>query len=229
MKKVFFIMIALFFSRIVLALETPILVTETTLTIDFDQTKELFFSFAEGDEIVFDFQLVKGKNLKEIEIIELPNNSVFSEFKAQNISSKRITVRNKGLYKFKFRSSSLGRRVCKIKISRIPANDATKKFNTNWKWKTIRDTIYTPYTLDSITGYKKINYKEKIKELVKTENVEELVFNKNQRVHSYYNENVSRSYLKVDLPNNTKTDLKEERIIAWAYWIGVGEEAQECI
>jgi len=114
-----------------------------------------------------------------------------------------------------------------IKIHRIPIDDSTRDFNTNWKWKTLRDTIYTPYTIDSITGYKTIKYKEKVRELDKTENVEDILFNKSQRVHSYYNENRSSTYLRVDLPNPISTELKEEKVIAWAYWIGVGQEAQK--
>lgn len=119
------------------------------------------------------------------------------------------------------------KRVCKIKIFRIPANESTKNFNTNWKWQTVRDTTYTPYTVDSITGYKKIKYKEKVKELVKTENVEDILFNKSQRVHSQTNQNPSSTYLKVDLPNAVVSGLREEKVIAWAYWIGVGQEAQQ--
>jgi len=205
----------------------PILVTESTISLNLDETEELYFSFAEGDIIEFDFEMVKGKHLKEIEIFELPNNKIFSDFKVQKISKKQIHIKNKGLYKFKFYSSSLTKRVGKVKIYRIPADESTKDFNTNWKWKTIRDTIYTPYTVDSITGYKKIQYKEKVRELVKTENVEDILFNKSQRVHSYYNENRSSTYLRVDLPNPIKSELKEEKVIAWAYWIGVGQEAQQ--
>ncbi|WP_055448376.1 hypothetical protein [Lacinutrix mariniflava] len=207
--------------------EKPILVTESTISLNLDETEELFFSFAEGDIIEFDFEMVKGKHLKEIEVFELPNNKIFSDFKVQKISKKQIHIKNKGIYKFRFYSSSLTRRVGRVKIYRIPADESVKDFNTNWKWKTVRDTIYTPYTADSITGYKTIKYKEKIRELVKTENIEDLLFNKNQRVHSYYNENKSSTYLRVDLPNPIKNELKEEKVIAWAYWIGVGEEAQK--
>ncbi len=207
--------------------EKPILVTESTISLNFDETEDLYFSFAEGDIIEFDFVMIKGKHIKEVEVYELPNNKIFSEFKAVKFSKKQIHIRNKGLYKFRFYSSSLTRRVCRIKIHRIPADESTKNFNTNWKWKTLRDTLYIPYTIDSITGYNTIKYKEKVRELIKTENVEDILFNKNQRVHSYYNENRSLTYLRVDLPNPVSTELKEEKVIAWAYWIGVGQEAQQ--
>jgi len=206
---------------------TPILVTDSTISLNFDETEELFFSFAEGDIIEFDFEMIKGKHFKEIEVYELPNNRIFSEFKAKKFSKKQIHIRNKGLYKFKFYSSSLTKRVCRIKIYRIPANESAKNFNTNWRWETIRDTIYTPYTIDSITGYNTIKYKEKVRELVKTEKIEDILFSKNQRVHSYYNENNSSTYLRVDLPNPILTESKEEKVLAWAYWIGVGQEAQQ--
>lgn len=225
-KKLLIVIVFLTFQN-TFANTNPILVTESTISLNFDETEELFFSFAEGDIIEFDFEMVKGKNLKEIEVYELPNNRIFSEFKAEKFSKKQIHIRNKGLYKFKFYSSSLTKRVSRIKIHRIPANKSTINFNTNWKWKTIRDTIYTPYTVDSITRYNTIKYKEKVRELIKSEKVEDILFNKSQRVHSYYNENRSSTFLRVDLPNPISTELKEEKVIAWAYWIGVGQEAQQ--
>lgn len=215
------------FTQVLLAANSPILVTETTISLNVDQTEELFFSFAEGDVIEFDFDMVKGKHLKELEIVELPNTTLFSEFKAQHINKKKITIRNKGVYKFSFYSSSLTRRVFKVRISRTPASEATANFNTNWKWKKVTDTIYKPYTVDSITGYKKVNFTETKRELVKREKVADVLFNKSQRVHSYSNSHKSKTFLKVDLPRLDQTELKEERFIAWAYWISVGQEGQE--
>lgn len=204
----------------------PILVTETTVALGFDEKQEFYFSLAEGDVIQFDFQMVKGKDIKSIEIIELPSKTLFSEYKATTLS-KSIRIQQKGVYLFRFYNTALAKRVGKFTIHRTPSSDATKNFNTNWKWETIRDTLYIPYTIDSITGYNKIKYKEKVRELVKEEKIEDLLFDKSQRVHSYYNENKSSTYLKVDLPSPIMTDLKEEKVIAWAYWIGVGKEAQE--
>lgn len=143
----------IFIPFLIFSQQKPIHIAELTIKLTFQETKELFYSFAEGDEVIFDFKMVKGKHLKEIEIIELPSNSIFMEFKAKKIN-RRIKIRKKGLYKFKFYSSSLTNRVCKIKINRIPLSEETRGFNTSWKWKTLKDTVYTPYTKDSIVGYK---------------------------------------------------------------------------
>lgn len=214
------------FPFLIFSQQKPIDIAELTIKLVFQETKELFYCFAEGDEIIFDFKMVKGKHLKEIEIIELPSNSVFMEFKAKKINRK-VKIRKKGLYKFKFYSSSLTNRVCKIKINRIPLSEETKDFNTNWKWKILRDTIYTPYIKDSIVGYRTVHFQETKKELIKTEIKEELVFTKNQRVNSNLNSNGNLAYLRVDLPKPKITYLLEKKVIAWAYWIGVGKEGQQ--
>lgn len=207
--------------------QEKILITEATINLNLEQTKELFFSLAKGDIIELDLEMIKGKHVKEVEISELSGNTIFSEFKVKKIENKKIQIKTKGLYKFRFYSSSLTKRVCRIKINRIPKNDTTRDFNTNWQWKTVRDTIYTPYTIDSIAGYSTVKYKETVRELVQKMTVEDLLFNKNQKVHSLTNlQNDNKTFLRVDLPNTINSELIEEQIIAWAYWIGVGEEAQ---
>ncbi len=207
--------------------QEPIKINESTIILDLDQTKELYFSFAEGDEIVFNMEMMKGKHIKEIQVIEIPTNTLFTDFKPTGIKDKRILIKNKGIYSFRFYSSSLTRRVCKIKIHRIPKDDNTKSFNTNWKWEIKRDTLYTAYQQDSLVGYKTIKYKETVRELKEKKIEEIMLFEKSQRVHSYWNPNPCRSYLKVDLPNIYNDDLRRERILAWSYWIGVGQEGAE--
>jgi hypothetical protein len=54
-----------------------------------------------------------------------------------------------------------------------------------------------------------------------------MLFEKSQKVHSFYNENKSKTYLLVDLPKTENTKLKEERILSWVYWIGVDQEGKE--
>ena len=227
MKIKLLIILTYFFSTYLLFSNEPILVTETTIVLNFNESKELFFSFAEGDEIIFDMKMIRGKHIKEIEILEMPTNSLLTEFKSKRIDNKRVKIRNKGIYKFKFFSSSLTRRICKIVIKRIPKNESGKTFNTNWKWETIRDTVYTPYQVDSIIGYQTIKYKETIRELKSTIIKELMLFEKSQKVHSFYNNNKSKTYLKVDLPILNNSEFREENLIAWSYWIGVGQEGQD--
>ncbi len=122
--------------------EDRILVTQTTVKVGAMATEELFFGFDEGDQIIFNFELVKGKDLKEIEIFEYPNASIFTDYKTKEIKDKTLSIYRAGIYKFKFKNSAVGIRICKVKIERIPANIENKNFNTTVYWKTIRDTSY---------------------------------------------------------------------------------------
>lgn len=202
-------------------------VADLTLKIGSLGDEELYYGFAEGDEIIFSFEEQKGKLLKEVEVIELPSQSKFMDFKTSSIDQKKIKVHKTGVYQFRFSNSSVGGKICKIHIDRIPASEALVDFDTGWEWKTLYDTTYTPYTMDSIVGYDTIRYKEVITELEKTEIVEDLIMDKTEKVHSYLNSNPSYTYLKVSLPLLENGKYKKERIVAWSYWIGVGEEASQ--
>ncbi|MCG8574174.1 MAG: hypothetical protein MI810_04760 [Flavobacteriales bacterium] len=202
-------------------------VAELTLKVGTMQTEELYYGFAEGDQIVFNFEELKGKELKEIEIVELPTNSKFMDFKSTSISDKKINVTQTAVYKFSFKNTAVKGRICKVKIQRIPKSEDLISFNTNWEWKTLYDTTWVPYTEDSIVGYDTTRIPYTKRELIKTEQVEELIMDKTQKVHSFWNENSSYTYLRIDLPSNKKETYQEEKVISWAYWIGVGKEASE--
>ena len=202
-------------------------VAELTLKVGGMETEEVYYGFAEGDRIIFNFEEVKGKPLRGIEITELQANSKFMDYKSTSIVDKEILVNRKTIYKFSFRNSALSGRVCRIKIQRIPKSIDLIPFNTNWEWETRHDTTYVPFAQDSLVGYDTLRYKEMVKELVSIRKVDEMIIDKNQRVHSYLNQNSSSTYLRVDLPSSRNEPYKEEKVIAWAYWIGVGEEASQ--
>jgi len=117
--------------------------------------------------------------------------------------------------------------VCKIKIKRIPASESTKNFNTNWKWKTIKDTIYTAYQKDSLVGYKTIKYQETLRELKDTKFEEIMLFEKTENINRNLIGFVSRSHVKVNLPIVNNNNFREEKLLAWSYWIGVNQESRE--
>ena len=227
MKKMTFTILAFLTVMSVFGQLQPVDVAELTIKVGAMGSEELFYGFAEGDQIVFNFEELKGKELKELEIIELPSSSKYMDYKTTKIVDKKINVNKKAVYQFKFSNSALAGRICKVKIQRIPKSSEFVSFNTDWKWKTLYDTTYVPYTQDSIVGYDTLRYKEKVKELVKTEQKEELIFDKPQRVNSGTNANGPKSWLFFTLPKNENTTYKTTEVISWAYWVGVGDEANQ--
>ncbi len=225
MKK--FVVLTFILINIKASSQNTVNVSNLNVKLSFGETKNYFFAFEKGDTIVFNLKMIKGKHIRILEIHDSENGIKYTKFKANNISNKKIKVLKKGVYRFKFYSEAIFNRVANVNIQRIPADDSLKDFNTNWKWETVRDTTYTHYTKDSLIGYKTILSKETIKEL-KNEEVKEItLIDKTQRVHSFYNGNSSKTYLKVDLPTLNNSRFKEENLIAWSYWIGVGQQSKK--
>lgn len=207
--------------------QDPVDVANLNIKLSFEQTADHYYTFDKGDEIIINYNMVKGKHMKLFEVTALPSNIKLTEFKAKKIENRKIKVTKKGVYRFRVFSSSLTNRVCNLRIQRKPLNENNINFNTDWTWKVVRDSIYVPYQKDSLVGYKTVPYQETIKELKDSKLEEIMLFEKSEKVHSYYNENISRSYLRVDLPQLINTNLREEQVIAWSYWIGVGQEGQK--
>lgn len=205
----------------------PVDVAELTLKVGAIKTENLYYGFAKGDQIVFNFEELKGKPLKEIEIIELPGNSKFMDYKSSQVIDKRIQVYEKTIYHFKFYNSAMSGRICKVKIQRIPKSEDLITFNTNWKWENRYDTSYVAYKKDSLIGFDTTYYKETIREVAELKQIDDMIVDRTERVHSYYNQNPSRTYIRINLPLNKKLEYKDETLVSWAYWIGVGEESKE--
>lgn len=202
-----------------------VLVSEGSIKIGGLGEENLYFGFAADDKIIFTFSEINGKEIKEVEILEYPSSSRYTDFKTAAAKEKIITVNKEGVYKFRFHNGAVLKRVCRYTIERIPATEETKKFNTTVEWITKSDTSWNTYTKNVIVGYDTTFIPQTKKEVVSKELTEELLMDKTERVHSETNSNGNKSYVFFTLPQNTKSEYETKTVIAWAYWVGVGEEA----
>jgi len=176
---------------------------ESTMKIGGMGAEEYLCGFSEGDQLVFNFEEINGKELKEIEILEYPSTSKFMDYKTSKISNKTLNILNTGIYVFKFSNSALGGRICKIKIQRVPKNEETKNFNTTVYWRNVIDTSYT-------------NIEEKY--LIKSDTLINNLTDQITKVHSMTNQEGNITTSNFTLPPNT---------IAWSYYIGVDQASQK--
>lgn len=122
--------------------QQPVDVVESVVKVGIKGEESVFYGFAAGDQLIFSFEETNGKEMKEIEIIEMPQNSRFMDVKISKIENKKITVPRTGIYKFRFANSALLPRTCKYKLQRIPASAATQNFNSTVYYDTYNDTSY---------------------------------------------------------------------------------------
>src|SRR5688572_14421240 len=122
--------------------QSPIIVAETNFKLPILGEEFFYFGFAEGDQLIFSFEELSGKDLKEVEIIEYPSTSRYKEYKTKAIQNKKLTVPRTGIYQFRFANTVVLQKTCKIKIERVAGSEATKNFNSTVYWRTVYDTTY---------------------------------------------------------------------------------------
>jgi hypothetical protein len=183
--------------------QTLVDVAENTLKVGGLGEEVFYYGFAEGDQMVFSFEEMNGKELKELEIIELPESSKFMDYKTKKIENKKLNITRTGIYKFRLSNSNIKGRICKIKIQRIPSNDETKNFNSSVYWRKAYDTTYT-------------TVKEKY--LIKADTAIVNITDQVAKVHSGTNLNGSKTSFHFVLPENT---------VSWSYYVGVDQAGQE--
>lgn len=161
-----------------------------------------YYGFAEGDKLIFNLEVENRKDIKDVTISEYPNSVKFADHSIGKVPNKVLNVSRKGIYVFEYYNSNISGRTVKIKIQRIPKSESTKDFNTNIKWVTKVDTLYTA---------KENTY------LISSDTSVFNVMDSRVRVSSMTNSNGNKTITDFTIPANT---------IKWTYWIGVGNEGE---
>lgn len=226
MKVFYTALLAVFIPCVVMA-QDKVLVSEGSIKIGAFSEEVLYFGFAADDKIVFSFSEENRKEIKEVEVAEYPSTSRYTDYKESSAKEKIILVNKEGVYGFRFSNGAITKRIVKYTIERIPASAETQKFNTTVKWITKSDTTWKTYTKNVVVGHDTVFIPQTKREVVSTEKTEELLLDKTERVHSTTNANGNKSWIHFTLPTNTNNDYETKTVIAWAYWVGVGDEANE--
>lgn len=119
----------------------PVSVAQGSFKLAGLSVEDQYFGFAEGDQVTFAYTEERGKDIREIEVIEYPNTSRFSEFKFSKVN-QTLTIAKTGVYCFKLTNGAIGGRTVKYAITRLPASSETASFNTVVNWETHHDTTW---------------------------------------------------------------------------------------
>lgn len=223
-QKRLFLLFFMVVNSLVVFSQNPIRVADLSFKMSSNTTEEFYYSFAEGDIMVVDFELVKGKGV-QFEIVETPNLIKTSLFTAR-VTNYQINIVSTKVYLFRITNSS-GNKLCSLHIKRIPKSQETANFNTGWEWKTYYDTTYIHYSKDSIVGYDTVQYVETAKDVASKEMNEVILEDKTEEIRSsgiILNDN-PRAFVEIKLPQNQKGTSWEKNVIGWGYWLCVGDNS----
>ena len=207
---------------------SPINVYVKEIKVAGSNSQELYFGFAEGDQIVFNINEINNQLIDGIEITEYPSSPIFTDIKITKIDNKKININKKSIVKFIIKNNGDNGIACNIKIQRIPASDKTKSFNTNIKWVDKQDTTYKNVTQKANIIFDTSTTSNKTKVLVKTETQEKALIDKSVKLGRSGSANDSdKIVMLLQIPKNVTSKLQTKELKSWAYWIGAGKESED--
>ena len=197
-----FLMLLLISTKNMFAID-PIDVTDMIFNIGSSSEKSIEYRFAAGDTIIINAGVVKGNDISEIAVVEWPYSTKFQAVGVENVVDKKIYVPKTNIYTFNLKNTAaLKSKTYQLNIKRIPSNSDMIMFNTSAEWDTIYDTTYVA-AVETV--------------VVKMDMVPKEIVNTQVKIGSQLSGDY-QSYLQVDIPEGTNY---------LAYWIGVGQEANE--
>ncbi len=198
-------------------------VCDLTLQFNNKDEQELYYGFSAGDRIIFNCAESNGAIIAEIEISEYPNNVKFKDFQQSAVKDKYLDVPRTAVYRFRFKSGTRKDRLVKVHLQRIPKTDKQRNFITAVKWVERFDTIYQ----NNSAKVEKQLVKQTRRVLAKVDTTVSSLVDKTERIHSRTSlSDASSSKVKVNLPLNSYEKDRSYEIISWAYWIGIGDQAE---
>jgi hypothetical protein len=202
-------------------------VADLQLKLASGSTQDILYGFAAGDRIVFSIEEANGKTISDVTVSQYPETVKYKEYEVKKEKNREFIVAENSVFKFSFSNKANEERLCLIKIQRVPACKEPRNFNTAVKWITKQDTTWTSFTKDVVTGYDTLHIQKTRKAVVFEKRYEEAVLDKTQRVGTTATLGESKTVVAFTLPANYMGKDETKKVVAWAYWVGVGEESNE--
>lgn len=221
---------AAFLFSLALQAQQPLTVADMTLRLSGKDSKELFYSFAAGDEILFSFFETENRLLQEVQITAWPEQVRYAARDIADTRDQKIKAPATGVYRFRFSNAS-GERLCRIAIQRRPASEDLRLFDTGVRWEERIDTFFVKGK-EEWPAWTDVPEVKTRRVLANTDTSAVTVLEKTERIFSrsgkVYGSNMSETKFKLPenryLPNR-QNPMSVSEVTSWAYWIGVGDEA----
>lgn len=172
-------------------------------TFKVDGTHEYFYGFAAGDKVDLHISLIAGRKLKVVELIGLPENTIYRSYELDTSLLKEILIPQTGVYLLRITEQGLGKKICRFTLARTPASTATAHMDTRIWWDAKLRPAWTEKRRQLRVG-------------TKTESVS--IGGQVMVSGSGMGLKQNRTSYRFELPPNTTR---------WAYRIGVSQEVQE--
>ncbi len=103
-------------------------------TFKVDGTHEFPYAFAAGDQVALKVQLLTGRRLKVVELIQWPDNAVFRSYELDTLINQTIVIPQTGVYMLRIQETGMGKKVCRFTLLRAPGSPETAHLDTRVNW-----------------------------------------------------------------------------------------------
>ncbi len=188
-----------------------------------------YYGFLEGDYVVLNFNTMNKNGTQKVVVSDyFTKQTVYQNFNFQTLENTKFKIPKKSIYVFEFSTNHAFSRDCKCIISKIPANDISKNYNSEVEWVDVQDTTFKIITKDAIVRYDSSYVNKKVKNIIKRDTSEVMFMNKNETIEAWKaGFGINTNNVTIILPKNETIGTKETKLINWAYWIGVNESGNQ--
>lgn len=198
-------------------------VADLTFKLDGKTEKLLYYAFPKGDEVVFSIEEVEGKEITEIGFGLYKASPVYENYKVSKVTDKKLKIDETQVYQFRFYNGDARGKLCKVTIKRN-AQEYTKNFSTQVKWREVADTIFDVKKENVTSGFRTVQKQKSRKVLASVDTSFVAIIDRLERVHSVTNANGNITILNFQIPDRIAepsvfNPMRETTVVSWAYTI----------
>jgi hypothetical protein len=114
--------------------QSPTPVADQTFKVE--GTQEFAYGFAEGDKVDLHVELIAGRQLKVVEFLRYPDQTLFQSYELDTVLNKTIQIPQTGLYVLRLTEKGLSKKICRFTLQRTPTIPENTRMNTyvGWDW-----------------------------------------------------------------------------------------------
>lgn len=206
-----------------------ILVFDSQVQIKARSSEHIFISFCKGDIINIEIKELKNRSIRHFSASEYKGRFIYGLNTRRDSALCIFFVPETSVYVLNLKNNSFLSRNYTLKIFRKPVSNNSKEFNTKPVWEEQIDTIYNIRKRDKIITYDTLVTEKPILVLDTCKNIEQILMDQRIKLESSISfRKKNRAVIEIDLAEDTfESKFVGHEPLAWAYWIGVGKEAEE--
>ncbi|MBQ0116905.1 MAG: hypothetical protein KBS98_03185 [Flavobacterium sp.] len=191
------------------------------------KAQTFWYGFELDDEVEVVMRVADGSQMPEISLMSYPKEVLLKRNEKKKTIKESVKIHKKGVYFIEVKNMFKDKVAVELELYRKPKTKDTQRFDTSVRWvkeqqtqiKKVEETVTVGYDTTLVFVPEKV--------VVSQKKQEELLLDKTLRVPAYTTFDSNKTAVFLSLPEPVDTELESKKVVAWAYWVGVGKESND--